>query len=155
MRNLNSHRGIGLLELMLSIIVITAIILGATKYYLVAREAMKITQAQDIINNVANATYKWVEGASNFHDLTLQKLIDNGLLPGKYGQSGISPWGGNIELRPKQGDDQLATFWFDNLGSSLSSPPSKPCSILYSKYKDSTQSSIWSDENCTFYFRAP
>ena len=155
MYDLNSEKGIGLLELMLSIIVITAIILGATKYYLVAREAMKITQAQDVINNVASATYKWIEGQPNFHDLTLQKLIDAGLLPGKYGQSGISPWGGSINLTPKQGDDQLAAFWFDNLGSSLTTPPSKPCLILYNKYKDSTQSSIWSDENCTFYFKAP
>jgi len=144
-----SQKGIGLLELMLTIIVITAIILSATKYYLVAKEEMKISQAQDIVNNVAQAAYKWVEGRPDFTNLSLDDLINNGLLPGKY-SGNIGPWGGKITLSLDTGKNLMLQF--SNLGTATTT---SRCAVLYNKYKDDSQSSVWADTNCTFYFKAP
>lgn len=153
MRNLNSHRGIGLLELMLSIIVITAVILGATKYYLVAKEAMRITQAQEVVSNVGAAAYKWVEGYANFSKFPTQKdeigtLVTAGLLPGKYNQPGISPWGGKL----------ITSSDADALRVGFAGLPTKACAILKAKYGKCVAgdtSATCLDDNCTFYFWSP
>ena len=160
MRDLNSNKGIGLLELMLSIIVITAIVLGATKYYLVAREAMKVTQAQEIINSVAEAAYKWVEGSPNWSGLSMDELVtQKGLLPSRY-LGKIDPWGG-AEVQVSSDED--TNWFFIRFGGSASDIPDKPWKILEAKYGSCPSSfrtvdslvSCADGDSHTFYFRAP
>jgi len=165
MRNLSLQRGIGLLELMLSIIVITAIILGATKYYLGAKEEMRITQAIEIINNVAEAAYKWVEQYSDFSGLTggtgIKPLIDAGLLPQSYGGDKISPWGGKLIIT-KPGASDPGTVADLRVGfAGLGDKTSNSCKRLRNKYKvcpshgEELPLPTCLDDNCTFYFRSP
>lgn len=167
MRNLNSHHGIGLLELMLSIIVITAIILGATKYYLVAREAMRITQAEDMVNNVAKAAYTWVEGHDNFNDLDgksgkgLKSLVDANLIPATYMDGHCNPWGGTMyswNIREDFGGGR----W---LNINLEAVPGNSCVMLMNKFgglcskipdwSGVTSCGETSGSTCRIFFREP
>lgn len=163
MRKLNLHQGIGLLELMLSILVITAIILGATKYYLVTREEMKIAQAQDIINNVAHAGYKWVEGKPNFYGVSKLELVNMGLLPQSY-TSKTDPWGGEIIVSAGTMDKMSwmqVMFNLANPAASVVGMSDKACGILVAKYGDcGDYSSVDScgvsyGGKCSFSFRSP
>jgi len=155
MRNFNSQYGIGLLELMLAIIIITAVILGATKYYLVAKEAMKITQAQDIVNNVANAAYKWVEGKADFADLgtTIQPLVEAKLLPATYIGNKISPWGGSLIITTSDPPDTT------HLRMGFTGITTKAKGILQNKYGVCPSTgefpTLCVDSNGTFFFRSP
>jgi len=138
---LKRQNAIGLLELMLSIVVITAIILGATKYYLVAKEEMRIVQAQEIIDNVAKAAYTWVGGQPNFVELTgIDVLTNAGLLPLKYKNDNANPWGGNIKIQPAA-DGSMIHITFGGLEKG-----SKACKILDAKY---------GMDDCDFRFMSP
>jgi len=154
MREPNSSRGIGLLELMLSILVITAVILGATKYYLVAKEATRVTQAQEIINNVAEAGYQWVEGQSDFSGMTgVAVLIKAGLLPNSYDiGKNISPWGGNV-IVGNSGSGLWLSIAFDGL---TITDQAKACGILQKKYGIcGADSTFCATSDCKFLFRSP
>ncbi len=162
---LKKQNGIGLLELMLSIIVITAVILGATKYYLVAREEMRIVQAQEIINTAAEAAYKWVEGRPDFNYIGTQALVDAGLLPEKY-LGNMDPWGGGMirifadtMLAPKF---PWVVVRFG--GGARTDIPTKAYEVLAAKYgkcpdgfRDQEKVTSCADYsyNHDFYFRAP
>lgn len=166
MHNLNLKKGIGLLELMLSIIVITAVILGATKYYLVAREAARITQAQDIINTAAEAAYKWVEGHSDFSGITTQVLFDAGLLPHKYLEKNMDPWGGGmIQIFADTSHKPSYPWVCVRFGSGPRTDiPQKSYEVLAAKYgkcpaayREQEEITSCADYvgNHDFYFRAP
>ncbi|QLH41697.1 MAG: hypothetical protein HWD59_02490 [Coxiellaceae bacterium] len=61
-----TQRGVGLLELMLSLLVILTLIFMATRYFLISRESLRVSQAVDMINTTVNASYKWLEGNPDF-----------------------------------------------------------------------------------------
>jgi len=168
MRKINLTKGIGLLELMLVIIIITSIILGATKYYLVTKTSMRITQSQEIINNVAQAAYKWAEGHTNFSSITnIGILVNAGLLPSTYGNNNISPWEGtnpkNITVEPNCDGKWIAI----SLGNLPGTKAQKACSILVAKYGSCPSDDVCSSSldscaitnptfsACLFLFRSP
>lgn len=96
----NFQRGISLLELLLSLVVITAILFAATRYFSITSENLKVTQAEEMINNVANASFQWVQGYPDFSSLiSIQTLIDAKLLPDNYSSITINPWRGSITVR--------------------------------------------------------
>lgn len=95
----NRHHGIGLLELMLSLAIIAAVILLATRYFSQASEASKVTQATQIIRTLTDASFKWVEGKPNFdgepgknNPLSIPQLITDGILSSDWSDK-PSPWG--------------------------------------------------------------
>lgn len=111
---LKSHKtkkGISLLELMLVIIVITALTLGAVRYYTSARDNLRVTQAMKMISEVVGASYEWVKGQPSFADpsgaITMGKLVDAGLLPQKYILSNVNPWKGRIRVIGISGNLEL------------------------------------------------
>lgn len=84
------HTGIGLLELMLSLVVIASLLLLVTRYYLVTERAERVSKAAQMINNIVDAGVKYSEGLTNTSQgMSLQSLIDTRLLSGSYSQS---PW---------------------------------------------------------------
>lgn len=102
----NKQRGIGLLELMLSLAIIAAIILMATRYFTQASEASKVTQSTEIIATLINASYKWVEGQPNFSDISIQKLVDDKILPPDWANK-KDPWGKLLTLKPHGNNNQI------------------------------------------------
>lgn len=94
------NKGISLLEIMLVIVIISAISLSATRYYLVTREGARVAQAADVIHNIAEASYTWVQAQSGFSGISLSVLTDTKLLPDDYSTNPtkINPWHGSLDL---------------------------------------------------------
>lgn len=99
--------GIGLLELMLSLLIIATIILLTTRYYSTTAENLRVTQAVEMINNISNAGYKWVQGKNNFAGITINTLTDAQFLPVDYSSSTANPWKGRIELMSSNDSSKL------------------------------------------------
>ncbi|MCK4870137.1 MAG: hypothetical protein KAS93_03405 [Gammaproteobacteria bacterium] len=84
------HSGIGLLELMLSLVVIAALLLLVTRYYLITERAERVSKGAEMINNIVDASVKYSEGLTNTSQgMSLQSLIDTRLLSDSYSRS---PW---------------------------------------------------------------
>lgn len=90
------YRGIGLLELMLTLIVITAILFAATRYYRITSESARVERAVSMTTNIVNATHQWAETVPNLNNLSLQKLVDAQLIPYDYLKG--NPWGGALNF---------------------------------------------------------
>ncbi len=96
---LKKTRGIGLLELMLSLAIIAILLVMAIRYYQSASNSQKVTQALDMFNAVKS-------GAKNYFTTThsvnvsMSSLVSGGYLPSSYLDKGsttssahVSPWG--------------------------------------------------------------
>ncbi|MFU8797384.1 MAG: prepilin-type N-terminal cleavage/methylation domain-containing protein [Gammaproteobacteria bacterium] len=92
-------RGIGLLELMLSLAIIALLLIMATRYYSSAKRSKEITEAMSLIQAIrAGANnYATPNGFVPEGDI-VTKLINAGLLP-KYitVKSTASPWGTAVD----------------------------------------------------------
>jgi len=94
-------RGIGLLELILAILVMAALAFSAAQYYRVTRDHMRVTQAENMVRAVADASYKWVGGQYSFakpKSISMERLADAGLVPKTYQNMDSNPWQGKITV---------------------------------------------------------
>lgn len=102
-KTISSHKckGIGLLELMLALVVISTLIVMATRYYESASQSQKLAQTVADIRSVVAAERKWRVG-QNLATATppsISTLTSMGLLPKEWGDgSGANAWGGAIWL---------------------------------------------------------
>lgn len=98
----NKTRGIGLLELMLSLAIIAILLVMATRYFLVANESQKINNAVSMANGFAGAEAQYASH-NNAYTAKISDLIDGNYLPSSFGGAkedgvGANPWGGNLVL---------------------------------------------------------
>lgn len=90
------QQGIGLLELMLSLAIISILLVMATRYYKAARQAQQVNDAIALVQGIAGATANWVIGEEGYSKLTsINKLITEGYLPKG---SERDPWQGTTEV---------------------------------------------------------
>ena len=102
----NKSRGIGLLELILSLAIIGSILLMATRYYLQAQEGAKVAQATKMISTLVNASFKWLEANDDFNDLKNKNiLVDANILPESW-RDKKNPWAGLLEVVGYGADSQ-------------------------------------------------
>jgi type II secretory pathway pseudopilin PulG len=131
--------GIGLLELMLSLAIIAAVLLLATRYYLQAREASNVTQATQIIGTLVNASFKWLEGNNDFSELkNINTLVDDHLLPESW-RGKKDPWGGTLNIASYGTDNQ-------QLEISLGGPSESACESINDIM---TRQGMQLNNNCT------
>lgn len=92
------QRGIGLLELMLSLAIIAILLIMATRYYQTASNNNAINSAVDMANGVKSAVKNFMNSNMNSTTLpTVSDLVANGYLPNDYSNpSSANPWGGDI-----------------------------------------------------------
>ncbi len=95
---MQKQRGIGLLELMLSLLVIAALIFLVTRYFTTTSENLKVSQAEEIINTLSKASYHYLEGQPNFKNISLTQLVQLGLIPNTFADT--NPWRGAIDIKP-------------------------------------------------------
>lgn len=105
----NNCRGIGLLELMLSLIIIASVLLMATRYFIQASAANKVTETTQIIGTLVDASFKWLEAEPDFKNLDLNKLVEAKLLPEDW-RDKKDPWGGSIKISPYGGSQNYQTI---------------------------------------------
>lgn len=103
--NRQFFKGIGLLELMLSLAIIAILLIMATRYYQSASENNKRNQAVDMFSAVNGAVQTWkidqlapsTGGSST--TFSINTLVSEGYLPPSYGKgTGVAPWGGDISI---------------------------------------------------------
>jgi prepilin-type N-terminal cleavage/methylation domain-containing protein len=130
------QQGVSLLELMLALLVISGLLLLATRYYQQTRESLRVTQAIEMINNVVNASYKWLAGQPNFSSsnpsFSIPILVTAQFLPQSYGTTVINtanPWKGSINVVAASTDNNYITI-------SLSNIPPKSCQNLIEKMQN-------------------
>ncbi len=105
----NNCRGIGLLELMLSLSIIDSVLLMATLYFIDANAANKVTETTQIIGTLVNASFKWLEAEPNFENLDLDKLVDAKLLPEDW-RDKKDPWGKLVKISHYAGGQDFQTI---------------------------------------------
>jgi len=104
MKQINRQRGIGLLELMLSLSIIAILLVMATRYFMVANESQKLNNAVSEVNGIAGGAANYDLSFPGYQDMTLQKLIQGRFVPASLGGSdgngtGANPWGGNLDVQ--------------------------------------------------------
>lgn len=100
-------RGIGLLELMLSLSIIAILLLLATRYYLTASYSQRLNQLSQQIAATQGAIYTWKGGRNNYTGLTDQVLVEQGLIAkADQNASGkiITPWSSPITVTTDSND---------------------------------------------------
>jgi type II secretory pathway pseudopilin PulG len=98
-----SQRGIGLLELMLSLSIIAILLVMATRYFMVANESQKLNNAISEVNGIAGGAANYALSSPGYTGMTMQTLVQGRFIPGSLGGPkndgvGTNPWGGNLDV---------------------------------------------------------
>lgn len=99
--------GISLLEVMLSLSIIAIILVMATRYFAITMQSEKTNEAVKILQTVVKAsddwyyTYKTYQKSANNPDISIAALINLGMVPKNYVETTANPWGGAIEISPR------------------------------------------------------
>lgn len=92
-----SQRGIGLLELMLSLAIIAILLVMATRYFASARQGQEVASAISLIQAVSAASQSFfVANGNAFTGLSASALKTQNYLPANTNL--INPWGGTVTV---------------------------------------------------------
>ncbi len=91
----NRQRGIGLLELMLSLTVLAVMAMVAIMYFQPAFRNQKVTAANAMLAKIYTASSEYVKSNQYNGTLSMNVLIKNEYLPTYYSHN---PWGGNVDI---------------------------------------------------------
>jgi type II secretory pathway pseudopilin PulG len=128
----SEQKGISLLELMLALVVISALLLLTARYYQQTRENLRVAQAIEMINNVVKTSYGWLEGQPNFGGIRLDTLISSKFLPSFY-SGNSNPWKGTIEVTSADIKDNNQNVIANHVTVILTNIPAKSCQNLKEK----------------------
>ena len=123
------QRGIGLLELMLSLAIIAVLLVMVTRYYVVAKRSQEVNQMATLVGALEGAVANWKAGQANYSGVTWAKLNDLGLLTNADydGTTVRTPWGTKVSL---SAGDSYVEFKAANLEV-------KACASLGAKFDNS------------------
>lgn len=92
-------KGFGLLELLLSLTVIIALLITATRFYEVTVANRKINTAIDMVHSLYTASTTYFDQFGPATEITgIQVLADKNLVPQNFMESNVNPWGGAITI---------------------------------------------------------
>lgn len=116
MRNQDRQAGIGLLELMLSSVIISVLMLSILSYYRASQGSQKINQAVQMLGYLLIACEDWLStyhsftpnnvGGKNF-TINIRSLVEQGKLPSNFcshsdcTENVANPWAGSVVLYAK------------------------------------------------------
>ncbi|CAM4389775.1 MAG: hypothetical protein LEGION0398_MBIBDBAK_01153 [Legionellaceae bacterium] len=120
------QRAIGLLELMLSIAIISVLLLMSIRYYSSLKYQERLTQASTMVRDIISAASSWGAANPNFENISIEQLINVNLLPPNYGKN---PWAGTVQVSPKKGDIYSIAINFTEV-------PEDPCKSLKAQFPD-------------------
>lgn len=137
---MKKQQGISLLELVLSIALITIILVGGMKYFQVARQAGRVNESLLMIKSVYGAAEVWRAKGLKFSDRASPEGAEGATLLAKFAQLGLltpdyesekhHPWGGLLEA---EGDGDLLKIRLVQL-------PEKACEDIRSKLESGMSS---------------
>lgn len=121
-----NRRGIGLLELMLSLAIIAILLVMATRYFTQARRGQQIAAAIQQIQGISAAYHSYYLASSGKPASDINFLITNGYLP--TGED-TNPWGGPNTVSASSVQPSYANV-------SLSGLPNTECNMLVTAVKN-------------------
>lgn len=95
MKKIIHSKGIGLLELMLTLAIIAVLLLTLTEYYGRTHSEMKINRTVGEIQAIHSASSRWWAMYHSIDSISMPELITRNLLPQK---SNINVWGGTVSV---------------------------------------------------------
>jgi type II secretory pathway pseudopilin PulG len=111
------QRGIGLLELMLSLSIIAILLVMATRYFVIANENQKLNNALSMVNGFAGGAANYATATHSYTGMTIENLINGNYIPNTFGGNatppdgtGANPWGGNLTLSAVQASNFSIQF---------------------------------------------
>jgi Tfp pilus assembly protein PilE len=95
------QRGIGLLELMLSLTVTALLLVMASRYYTTVRTNYRVHEGLGMVHAVYSAAESWLQNNATLpagENVARKSFIDNGNLPSTFAVATVNPWGGDISI---------------------------------------------------------
>lgn len=117
------NKGIGLLELMLSLAVIGILIVMVTIYYKPASQAGNINQAINMLQAIQSAGQRWLLTNDIYDKDPLSDFVDRNFLPNSFSSNMTNPWGGKLTIERYKNDPSALSVEMDNL-------PTEACQAL-------------------------
>ena len=118
MRKLKRQTGFGLLELMLSMVIVALLLIMATRYYQSARSNARINEGVGLISSILNAANNIAIGSGSYSGATTSAIVP--YLPsneqGSDKTSIVNPWGGEVTVTPSGTNNTLLTIVLPGLG---------------------------------------
>lgn len=123
---LRSQAAFSLMELMLSLAVISMLLVMSTRYFNSVQHQQRLNHAATIVRDIVSASHSWAQSNPDMSNISLQRLIDVNLLTTSYAKN---PWGGDVIVNAKAND----AF---NITITLSQVPEDDCKALQSEFSD-------------------
>ena len=124
------QQGIGLLELMLSLTVLSIMAVVVMVYFQPAFRNEKVTTANAMLAKIYTASSDYAKSSQyKTTPLSIASLIENEYLPNYYSHN---PWGGEVSAHLEKGNQLTVT---------LTGIPTKTCSLLNSRLVDRSEAS--------------
>jgi len=121
-------KGIGLLELMLALAVISVLLVAATRYFSSTSSSQKVNAAAEMLQVAINASedVRMSDGkysAIPSDDKAIEFLIGRGLIPDTWKKdASVNPWGGGINVTGHSNPEHVTLI--------LSNVPTEECMAL-------------------------
>ncbi|QLH43968.1 MAG: prepilin-type N-terminal cleavage/methylation domain-containing protein [Coxiellaceae bacterium] len=122
---MKSRKGIGLLELMLSLAIISVIIIMATRYYDMAHLSRRVNDTVSMIQTLRSASERWLVSHPDYADISVENLQERNLLPSDFGKN---PFGGDITI--ESGNDAN-----NQIEITVTKIPVTACKTLLDRFK--------------------
>lgn len=133
-------KGIGLLELMLSLAIIAILLVMATRYFGLANRSQELNHSARDASFVMASLHNWKGGRSNYNGISTAVLKAQGLLPEEINKDGRLPtWDGcsssTLTIDPTGSNGEQAQVVFNNISPAI-------CTGLANRMDESSTSLI-------------
>jgi len=130
-----TNKGIGLLELMLSLAIIAVLIIMVTRYFNPASLAQQTNDSVDMIQAVATAGQRWLltnDTYSTGPNQVLTDFVDRNYLPASFSNL-QDAWGGTVTVTGNNPDSNDAHFVGPYLNVQMTNLTQEACNTLQAK----------------------
>ncbi len=104
------QRGIGLLELMLSLAIIAILLIMATRYFETAHRSQRVNESLELIQSIVSGSSNYLMANHNYTDIDTEYVV--GYVPKFYVKSDnksiINPWNTAVTVGSSDGKLQIA-----------------------------------------------
>lgn len=117
MRKLKRQTGFGLLELMLSMVIVALLLIMATRYYQSARSNARINEGVSLISSIVNAANNIAIGTGDYSAVSNTSIASYLPSNAQTGTAGTlnDPWGGTLTVDGKT-DPKTLSIKMEGLG---------------------------------------
>ncbi len=140
------NKGIGLLELMLSLAVIGILIVMVTIYFKPTSQAANINQAINMLQAIQSAGQRWLLTNDTYSTDPLSDFVDRNFLPNSFSSNMTNPWGGKLTVDRYKKDPSALSVEMDNLPIEACQALVTQAASLTCKSDDSTYISCDTDK---------